>query len=242
MGPNMRQPSKTRIQALKCLLLAILALTLPITARADEPKPPDARLPTTVPHEEVLNIAGDPTRPVALQVTLFLPSGPGPFPLAIMNHGADAASANNRGERYHYTIAAYYFLSRGYAVALPMMRGFAGSQGSIVLAGCDLARIAQSNASDIRAVTETLAHRPEIDGSRIVIAGQSFGGWNTLGVGAAPPANVRGLILFNAALRNSDCHDQDESMARAAAQLGARTTLPSLWFYGDNDSIMPIST
>lgn len=46
-----------------------------------------------------------------------------------MNQGATKASATNRGERYHFTISAYYFLSRGYAVALPMMRGFAGLGG-----------------------------------------------------------------------------------------------------------------
>jgi dienelactone hydrolase len=242
----MRQASKRRSMAV-AVPLCIVALAMALVAgtraaAAADTKPADPRLPVTVPHEEVLSMSGDPARPVMLEVTLFLPSGPGPFPLAIVNHGADHASAKNRGERYHYTISAYYFLSRGYAVALPMMRGFAGSGGSIALAGCDLATVAQNDARDIRAVTEALARRPEIDGSRIVVAGQSFGAWNTLGLGVSPPPGVKGLISFNAAVRTTDCHDQDNSMARAAGQLGARTTLPSLWFYGDNDSLMPVAT
>jgi hypothetical protein len=50
---------------------------------------------------------------------------------------------------------------------------------------------------------------------------------------------VRGLIAFNAAVRMSDCAAQDAAMAAAAGWLGGETTLPSLWFYGDNDAIMP---
>ncbi len=193
-------------------------------------------------HEEVLGLAGDPSRPVTLQVTLFTPSGPGPFPLALVNHGATNVSAANRGERYRFTVLAYYFLSRGYAVAMPMMRGFAGSGGMIPHAGCDLAAVADADARDIRAVAEALARRPGIDASRTVVAGQSFGAWNTLGVGASPPAGARALVSFNAAIRTSDCQAQDSSMAAAAGQLAARTVLPSLWFYGDNDTVMPIAT
>ena len=40
-------------------------------------------------HEQVLSIPGDPARPVAPEATLLMPDGPGPFPLAVMNHGAN---------------------------------------------------------------------------------------------------------------------------------------------------------
>jgi dienelactone hydrolase len=226
------------IQLFCCIVLFLIACQ----AWAEGPAPNDPRFPTTPPNEEVLKLPGDSSRPVTLQVTLFTPSGPGPFPLAVMNHGATEASANNRGERYRFTVSAYYFLSRGYAVALPMMRGFAESGGELPHAGCNLATIAQSNANDIVAVIEALKRRPEIDGSRIVVAGQSFGAWNTLGLGMWPPAGVKGLISFNAAIRSSDCRDQDRSMITAAGQMGSRTALPSLWFYGDNDKVMPTGT
>jgi dienelactone hydrolase len=202
----------------------------------------DTRLPAAPLNEEVHHLTGDPDRPVTLEVTLFKPDGPGPFPLAVMNHGATNASDTNRGERYRFTVSAYYFLSRGYAVALPMMRGFAGSGGRLFRDRCNLAEVAETNSRDISAVIADLARRPDIDGTRIVVAGQSFGGWNTLGVGTAPPPGVRGLVAFNPALRSSDCQTQDSSMAAAAAQLGARTRLASLWFFGDNDTVMPVPT
>jgi len=122
------------------------------------------------------------------------------------------------------------------------MRGFAGSGGALADAGCNLAAVAHANARDIRAVIEAVDRRPDIDRSRIVVAGQSFGGWNTLGIGVASPAGVHGLIVFNAAIRASDCAAQDISMINAAGQFGRETSLPSLWFYGDNDSVMPVAT
>jgi len=78
-----------------------------------------------------------------------------------------------------------------------MMRGFAGSGGSIVHHGCDLAADGIASAKDIRAVIDHLVTLPMIDASRIVVAGQSFGGWNTLAFGMLAPTTVRGLIDFS---------------------------------------------
>jgi dienelactone hydrolase len=220
-------------------LIALMTLS-PLPLKAGAPDEEDSSLPVAPLREEVLKLPGDAKRPVMIEVTLFTPPGSGPFPLAVMNHGATHASANSRGERYHRTMSAYYFLSRGYAVALPMMRGFAESGGSLFHAGCDLAATAHANAADITAVIDALATRADIDRSRIIVAGQSFGAWNALGLGASPPSGVRGFVFFNPALRASDCATQDESMARAAGQFGREATLPSIWFYGDNDMVMPI--
>jgi len=197
-------------------------------------------------NEQVLVLPGDPSRPVALEVTLYSPPGAGPFPLAVINHGANHASRSNRGDRYRNTFAAYYFLSRGYAVAMPMARGFAGSGGSIMGKGCALDEVGLANARDVLAVIQALGQRPEIDPRRIVVSGQSFGGWTTLAFGALTSRStlpgVRGLIAFSPALRNSDCSFQDTSMIAGAGRFGGVTTIPSLWFYGDNDSIMPTAT
>jgi len=40
-----------------------------------------------------------------------------------MNDGATNAEPPGLQPRYRQSFSAYYFLSRGYAVALPMMRG-----------------------------------------------------------------------------------------------------------------------
>lgn len=233
----------TRLAApvLKCAFAASIMTLFTIAGAFSEES--DAKLLPSAPlHESVLNLPGDPERPVMLQVTLFTPDGPGPFPLAVMNHGAASNNHPKTDPRYRTTFSAYYFLSRGYAVALPMMRGFAGSGGSITRRGCDVAASGISDARDIAAVIDDLAALPNIDASRIVIAGQSFGGWNTLALGVVGHAGIKGLVNFAGGVRDSDCAFQDASLIDAAAYFGAHTSLASIWFYGDNDSIFPPST
>lgn len=225
--------------------LLILAVTL-----AAHIIPPGYAFATEVPsnapdapmNERVLRIPGDSMDSVTLEVTLFTPSGPGPFPLAVMNHGSDGSKSIRENPRYRFTNSAYYFLSRGYAVALPMMRGYAGSEGKQVSHGCDLAALGISNAKDIYAVIDYLSSMPEIDGNNVVVAGQSFGGWNTLALGTLKHPRVKGLINFNGGVLASDCSMSEYSLASAARQFGAHTSIPSIWFYGDNDKVFSTST
>jgi dienelactone hydrolase len=235
---------RLRIATALCAALLPLAAVLALLApgrRAAAAEDPSA-LPPVPLHEQVLALPGDPARPVTLQVTLFTPDGPGPFPLAVLNHGANGTGHPATEPRYRTTFSAFYFLSRGYAVALPMMRGFAGSGGRVVPHGCDEAAAGIANARDIAAVIDDLAARPEIDRTRIVVSGQSYGGWNTLALGTLGHPGLRGLVNFEGGMRESDCREQDASLIAAAGAFGARTTLPSLWFYGDNDKVFPPAT
>ncbi len=186
-------------------------------------------------NESVLCVPGDPNRPCSLQVTVYTPKGKGPFPLAVMNHGAEG---NPRlSPRYKFSLAAHYFLSRGYAVALPMMRGYAGSGGFTDIEGCNLEALGINNAKDILAVINYMASQPHIDGNRVVVAGQSFGGWNTLALGTFNDPRVKGLVNFAGGVRVSDCGDTDFILSFAAGHYGANTSAPSIWFYGDNDKL-----
>ncbi len=105
-------------------------------------------------------------------MTVLAPDGPGPFPVAFMNHGANG-SRPDQMPRYRYSFSSYYFLSRGYAVVLPMMRGFAGSSGRQIYYGCNQEAVGLANARDIAAVVDAMAAQPSIDIDRAVMAGQS---------------------------------------------------------------------
>jgi dienelactone hydrolase len=187
-------------------------------------------------NERVLSVPGDAQRPAILQVTVMTPDGPGPFPLAIMNHGSSGSSRPDLEPRYRYTFSAYYFLSRGYAVVLPMMRGYSGSEGRQVLGGCNQESVGINNAKDISAVIDFMSSQPYIDGNQVVVAGQSLGGWNTLALGTLHHPKIKGLINFSGGAQISNCGDTTGALARAAAYFAVRTSIPSLWFYGDNDA------
>ena len=222
-------------------LLSLLLLTMAQAGIADEAD--DAmNMPEAPLNERVLSVPGDSYSPVSLQVTVYMPNGPGPFPLAIMNHGATSKVPPEQQPRYRITFAAYYFLSRGYAVALPMMRGYAGSEGRLVTHRCNYAATGLEAAVDVRAVIEYMKQQPGIDGSQIVVAGQSFGGWNTLALGALNVPNVKGLVSFSGAMEMPTCETSYASLLEGAQWLGAHTTTPSIWFFGDNDQLFSTRT
>lgn len=225
---------------IKKSLLVIFSIAIFIVASTsfaddfpDAEKAPDEVLL----HERILHIASNPDDPVTLVMTVFTPNGTGPFPLAVMNHGSTGGVPPEQQPRYRLTFSAYYFLSRGYAVALPMMRGYGGSGGHLPPHGCEDLAMGLDAAKDIRAAIDYMKRQPYIDGSQIVVAGQSFGGWNTLALGALDVPGVKGLVSFAGGMKDASCRDPDNALIAAAGRLGTEVSTPSIWFFGDNDHI-----
>jgi dienelactone hydrolase len=234
------QSSRLARSARSIVVASMLCLATAVAPLAADPG--NVAVPSHSPlNEEVIRIPGEAPPAVTLQVTIMHPDGPGPYPLAIMNHGATGRAIVERGERYRLSNSTFYFLSRGYAVALPMMRGFAASGGEIYHFGCDLAGAGIANAKDIRAVIRYLGNDRRFDTSRVVVAGQSMGGWNALALGSLGVPNVKALVNFNGGLRFSDCNSGDSALLTGAAQFGAATKIPSVWFYGENDELFPVA-
>jgi dienelactone hydrolase len=216
-----------------CLSLLITAGRVGAEDSSDVEKAPDAALL----HERVVQIPGDSDNPVTLVMTIFTPDGPGPFPLAIMNHGSNGGIPASQQPRYRLSFSNYYFLSRGYAVAIPMMRGYGGSEGHLTSHGCDDLAMGIDNAKDIRAAINYMKQQSYVDGTRILVAGQSFGGWNTLAVGALKVQGVKVLVSFAGGMKASSCRDPDNALIAAAGELGDEVSTPSIWFFGDNDEV-----
>ncbi len=175
---------------------------------------------------------------VELETTLFKPNGDGPFPLAVINHGK--ASGNPLFQaRARYLVAAEQFVARGYMVVAPMRRGFSKSGGGYVHPGCNIHSNGMIQAEDIRDILAVMVKRTDVDAQRIVVVGQSHGGLSTMALGSMNIPGVRGLINFAGGLRvegGSSYCSWEKSMADAFEAYAAKTSLPSLWFYGDNDS------
>ena len=152
--------------------------------------------------ERVIYVMGDPAHPAMLQVTTFYPDGSGPFPLAVINHSKAVGDSKNE-PRYRSIFLSRYFLSRGYAVALPMMRGFAGSGGVFHFNRCDLEGLGLIAAADILEVIKVLSQQPHIDGSRVIVIGAGLGGWNTLATGTNSFPGIKALLIFSACLVRS---------------------------------------
>ncbi len=170
------------------------------------------------------------------QTTIFRPPGQGPFPLLLMNHGKDRGNSHQQA-RDRFLAMSREFVKRGYAVAIPMRKGFAGSTGNYSDYGCNMKDNGLQQADDVEAALNALVKMPWVDRDRILVAGQSYGGLATLAFGTRKFPGVRGLLNFAGGLRIDGSHcDWKNSLVTAFAHYGAKTALPSLWFYGQNDS------
>lgn len=188
-------------------------------------------------NEQVMQVPAGVDHRAMLETTVFRPNGPGPFPLLVINHGKDPGrpSAQSRDRFYHMASA---FVKRGYAVMVPMRQGFANSTGRYRDRGCDMTANGYLQAEDIRSTLEFARAQPWIDDGHIVVAGQSYGGLATIALGTHDEPGVRGLINFAGGLRDdSDRCAWRSALVSAFAEYGANSRVPSLWLYGENDSL-----
>jgi dienelactone hydrolase len=178
---------------------------------------------------------------IELETTLYRPDGNGPFPVVVINHGK-APGDTRFQSRFRPAVAARFFMQRGYAVVVPMRQGFSKSGGSYIGGNCNIESNGRVQADDVKAVLDYVAAQPWADRERMLVVGQSHGGWTTLAFGARNYPGVKGIANFAGGLRQENCPAWQIALAGAAANYAKETRLPSLWFYGDNDSYFDETT
>jgi dienelactone hydrolase len=220
------------IQEISAIITTTLMAITPLSAAQEIP----SSLTEEVIHLDVKTIQG----PVTLETTIFKPEGRGPFPLLIMNHGKEFGQPEKQA-RARYLALSREFVQRGYAVVIPMRQGFSKSGGSYRHAGCNIQDTGTLQASDILAVLNVLRVQPWVDADHIVVGGHSFGGLAVLALGTEPLPGVKGLINFAGGIMIKDgACDWKTRLELAITHYGNKNRVPSLWIYGDNDSLFDI--
>jgi dienelactone hydrolase len=188
------------------------------------------------------------TKQLMLEGTTYRPDGDGPFPLAVLNHGSPRTAADRRNRtRERYPQQSAWFLARGFAVMVPMRRGYAGSEGDWAEGGgpCDRSNwylASRESAKDIRAAVEFMQARPFIDRSRALLVGQSAGGFGVLALAAEGVEGLKGVVNF-AGGRGSPQAGKNcspENVIYSMGQFGRTTKVPTLWIYNENDSYFSV--
>jgi dienelactone hydrolase len=172
---------------------------------------------------------------VELSVRMYVPAGNGPFPLVVINHGKAPGNAALQEDRAFY-FQSREFVKRGYAVVVPTRQGFGSSGGTYREAACNIAETGELQADDIDVTIQYAKTLPYIDGSRIVVIGQSEGGLATMALGERNIPGVLGLIDMAGGLRKNHCEGWQSANVAAYAKYGATAHAPALFMYGDNDS------
>lgn len=185
-------------------------------------------------------------QPHQLDTLLVAPSGPGPFPVALIAHGVPRKLEDMpTSTPLAGAVRAEAFARNGYAAYVVMRRGFGRSTGAFSESnvGCDNAdyqRAARGSAADLKAALQAIRQRPEADGSTMIVAGLSGGGFGGLALAADPPPGLRAVVNF-AGGRGSreDKQCAEDRIIDAFAGFGRNGKLPSLWIYAENDKYFP---
>lgn len=202
---------------------------------AQEPAQPSQPAQAATLVENVMTVPAGGLSEPELEVTVFRPPGPGPFPVMVVNHGRAPGNARFQS-RFRPMVVVHAFASRGWAVVLPMRQGFSRSGGVEISAGCNVASNGEQQARSVSRTLVWLEGQPWADTARNVVMGQSHGGLATLAYGMAPHPGTKLLVNFAGGLRQEGCVGWQHELIRAIGGYGEKSRLPSLWFYGDNDS------
>src|SRR5206468_6243838 len=95
----------------------------------------------------------------------------------------EAKDALNQTSTMDYDALASWFVKRGYVVVVPRRRGYGLSTGEFAEAshrGSDASYLhaGREAAKDIRATVEAFRSKDFVDGNRVLLAGQSAGGFS----------------------------------------------------------------
>jgi dienelactone hydrolase len=180
---------------------------------------------------------------VLIDVTVFKPEGAGPFPIVVLSHGSPRTPAERRsGGRQRLAAQSEAFLAMGFAVVVPTRRGYGASGGEWAedygtCSNPDYYNAGLETARDMRAAVDAIRGEPWADTRRVVLAGQSAGGFGSVAASSRPFDGLVGVINFagGRGSRGPDDVCNESRLVDAMAKYGAGVKVPSLWLYSVND-------
>jgi invasion protein IalB/predicted esterase len=194
--------------------------------------------------------------PFPLPVLAFVvkPVGDGPFPLVIMNHGISlGAQERTMFPIIEYREAARWFANRGYFVISPVRYGASSlddrDQG---LYGAVFGHVGSCDNPNFRGpglaiatlnqwIIDNISRKKYIQPGKVVVVGQSGGGWGSIALASLNPSSVQAIITFAAGRGgrvdgkpNNNC--APDKLVDATAEFGRTARIPMLWIYTENDT------
>ena len=178
-------------------------------------------------------------------ITSYKPSGSGPFPILILNHGRSGTD-RLQPARFRYTQQARYFVKRGFAVFVPTRIGYGElgvSPDPEESGDCNqknYAPMASAASLQIAAVLAFAKLQSHVDAKRVVIVGQSVGGYSTIAAAAQNPDGLLAAINFAGGSGGNPKTRPGEpcegyKLEKMYATFGATSKVPTLWIYTEND-------
>jgi dienelactone hydrolase len=189
----------------------------------------------------------------SIAAKILRPDGAGPYGAIVLNHGAAVSAEERRTESPELLIhTAAHFARRGYVVVMPLRRGFGATGGEFAedAGSCrnpDYRRGETAAAEDVMAAYHYTRSLPYVDGTRMILAGQSAGGVASIYSAANAPDGLVAVLAFAAGRggnpsRNPGVPCAIEPLARVFDELGKSVKVPVLFHYAENDQFFNAQT
>jgi|KBSSwiStaDraftv2_1062776.scaffolds.fasta_scaffold512012_2 dienelactone hydrolase len=186
----------------------------------------------------------DGATPRLLEALLYRPAGEARRPLIVITHGTPRRAADRAGMRPNWAErSAAFFVAEGYVVLAPMRRGYGQSPGDPddrPIGACsdrDYTDVGLRVGRQIIAIADYMRKQPFVDANRVILAGQSVGGFGSLAAASLAPPGVIAVINFagghGSRGPNNVCGEA--RLVEAAGRFGKSTRVPSIWLYAEND-------
>lgn len=181
-----------------------------------------------------------------IKVTILRDDSKARSPFMILNHGRSGKEAVRARTRVDpYLANARYFVSKGFAVFMPVRVGYGESGGPDVeysgsCAAKSYAPAYEAAAAQSLNVIAYARAQPYIDPGHGIIAGQSYGGTTAIALAAKSIPGVRAAVNFAAGGGGRpDTHPGQpcgvDRLTALFASYGLSARIPTLWFYSEND-------
>jgi predicted dienelactone hydrolase len=193
-----------------------------------------------IPEHSAVGAAAGQT--ITLRTALYRGPAPGPRPLVIIDHGSTAGIGPERTLRFEEQ--ARYFLSLGYAVAVPMRKG-RGRSGGPMLESDDFQVPSpqiqiDSGVEDIDAVVDYFLGQSFVDPSQIVLAGEEHGGLLSVVYTARHPGKISAVLNFAGGWW-PETYRGGAVNTGEFAEAGRTARTPMLWLYAEGDAFTPLA-
>lgn len=181
-----------------------------------------------------------------LVATTYMPDGAGPFPLIVLSHGSPPNPLDRpKVGRYRELPQIRTFVERGFAVIVPIRRGYGATGGTDEedAGSClhpDYAAAGKQAAQDVLAAIAYAQTLPQVDRNHVVLVGQSAGGFASLAAASHAPKGLVAVVNFSGGRGgNPSKHPgmpcDAQQMASTIKQFASTTQVPVLWHYVQND-------
>ena len=238
---NVRRPRQAPSLA---LFLALAATLAAFTVLAQ---------PASFTSEMVRTTLVEAGQPIDLELVVYRPAGPGPFPALVFNHGStgDGSDPALFDDTWSNAALADVFRERGWIVFFPQRRGRGRSDGlydegftpnrsgytcdpTRSLAGMERA------LTDLDAIMAHIRQRPDVRAERMIVGGQSRGGILSIVYAGTRPTAFLGAINFVGGWMSDQCPNPT-AINTVSFQRGAAFPGPTLWLYGLNDTFYSLA-